>query len=63
MTNPNNCGKTIVGPLGTCVGLCELKHDHDGSCRINGVSEQDMVNLCDDAHLTIERHHAKSHLQ
>ena len=39
----NECLKLICGPLGTVVGTCELEIGHDGSCRVNDVSEQDMV--------------------
>jgi hypothetical protein len=37
------CGQPINGPLGTCVGLCELEENHQGPCRVNGVSECDML--------------------
>lgn len=37
------CEKPIHGPFGSCVGWCELAKNHEGSCRVNGVSEQDMV--------------------
>ena len=39
----SECEKQILGPLGTCVGLCELERGHEGPCRVNGVSEQDML--------------------
>lgn len=37
------CLKPMYGPLGTYVGYCELKVGHEGPCRVNGVSEQDMI--------------------
>ena len=39
----NECSKLMLGPLGSCVGRCELERGHDGACRVNGFSEQDMV--------------------
>jgi len=39
------CKKAVSGPLGSTVGFCELNKGHKDSCRINGVSEQDMVDL------------------
>ena len=39
----HECLNPIRGPLGTVVGTCELDDGHEGPCRVNGVSEQDMV--------------------
>ena len=37
------CNKPMCGPLGTFVGCCELDKGHEGPCKVNAVSEQDMV--------------------
>jgi hypothetical protein len=37
------CRKPVRGPLGSVVGRCELHEGHDIDCKINGVTEQDMV--------------------
>ena len=39
----SECQKPIYGPLGSCVGHCELEESHSGPCRINGVCEEDML--------------------
>lgn len=37
------CKEYIRGPLGSVVGECDLKKEHEGVHRTNGVSEQDML--------------------
>lgn len=39
----SKCEKVIYGPLGTPVAYCELQKDHEGPCRINGLSEDEMA--------------------
>ena len=39
----NDCNRPLFGPLGSHVGNCDLPERHDGPCKTDGVSEQDML--------------------